>query len=80
MELSLSLNYHVLLQYLLYLVYLLVTMPLLRSRVLSLHTLTLRKVARNLNLFWKEEWDPELQKVTEASDDILLNLRKNYHK
>ena len=55
-------------------------MPLLRSRVLSLHTLTLRKVARNLNLFWKEEWDPELQKVTEASDDILLNLRKNYHK
>ena len=52
-------------------------MPLLRNRTLPLRTIALRYVARNLELFWKEEWDPELQEITEASDDILLNLRKN---
>ena len=55
-------------------------MPLLINRLLPLRTITLRYVARNLELFWKEKWDPELQEVTEASDDILLNLRKNYFK
>ena len=60
------------------LVYLLATMPLLKNRPLPLRTIALRNIARNLELFWKEKWDPELQEVTEASDDILLNLRKDY--
>ena len=55
-------------------------MPLLINRALSLRTITLRYIARNLELFWKEEWDPELQEVTEASDDILLDIRKDYLK
>ena len=59
-----------------FVVYLLGTMPLLKNRLLSLRTIALRYIARNLKLFWKEEWDPELQKVTEASDDILLDIRK----
>ena len=52
-------------------------MPLLKNRLLPLRTIVLRYIARNLELFWKEEWDPELQEVTEASDDILLDIRKN---
>ena len=59
------------------LVYLLGTMPPLKYRLLPLRTIALRNIARNLELFWKKKWDPELQDVTEASDDILLNLRKN---
>ena len=55
-------------------------MPLLRNRMLPLRTITLRYIASNAELFWKEEWDPELQEVTEASDNILFNLRKNYFK
>ena len=62
------------------LVYLLATMPLLKNRLLPLRTIALRYIARNLELFWKKEWDPELQEITEASDDILLNLRKDYLK
>ena len=53
------------------------TMPLLKNRLLPLRTIALRYIARNLELFWKEEWDPELQEVTEASDDILLDIRKD---
>ena len=53
------------------------TMPLLKIRLLPLRTIALRYIARNLELFWKEEWDPELQEVTEASDDILLDIRKD---
>ena len=53
-------------------------MPLLKNRMLPLRTITLRYVASNLKLFWKKECDPELQEITEASDDILLNIRKNY--
>ena len=56
------------------------TMPLLKNRLLPLRTITLRYIAKNLELFWKEEWDPELQEVTEASDDILLEIRKDYLK
>ena len=59
------------------LVYLLATMPLLENRLLPLRTIALRYIARNLELFWKKKWDPELQEVTEVSDDILLNLRKD---
>ena len=55
-------------------------MPLLRKRILPLRTMALRYIARNLNLFWKEEWDPELREVTEASDKILMILRKDYLK
>ena len=55
-------------------------MPLLRNRVLPLHTVTLRNIAKKLDVFWKEEWDSELQEITETLDDILLNLRKNYFK
>ena len=62
----------------LFLVYLLGTMPLLKNRLLPLRTISLRYIARNLELFWNEEWDPELQEVTEASDDILLDIRKEY--
>ena len=62
------------------LVYLLATMPLLKKRLLPLRTVALRYIARNLELFWKKKWDPELQEITEASDDILLNLRKDYLK
>ena len=62
----------------LFLVYRLGTMPLLKNRLLPLRTISLRYIARNLELFWKEEWDPELQEVTEASDDILLDIRKEY--
>ena len=62
----------------LFLVHLLGTMPLLKNRLLLLRTISLRYIARNLELFWKEEWDPELQEVTEASDDILLDIRKKY--
>ena len=62
----------------LFLVYLLGTMPLLKNRLLPLRTISLRYIARNLELFWKKEWDPELQEVTEASDDILLDIRKEY--
>ena len=53
-------------------------MSLLKDRLLSLRTITLRYIARNLILFWKKKWDRELLEVTKASDDILLNLRKNY--
>ena len=52
-------------------------MPLLKNRLLPLRTRALRYLARNLELFFKEEWDPELQELTEASDDILLNIRKD---
>ena len=52
-------------------------MSLLKNRLLPLRTITLRYIARNLELFWKKKWDPELLKITKASDDILLNLRKN---
>ena len=62
----------------LFLVYLLGTMPLPKNRLLPLRTISLRYIARNLELFWNEEWDPELQEVTEASDDILLDIRKEY--
>ena len=62
----------------LFLVYILGTMPLLKNRLLPLRTISLRYIARNLELFWKEEWDPHLQEVTEASDDILLDIRKEY--
>ena len=62
------------------LVYLLGTMSLLKNRLLPLRTISLRYIARNLELFWKKKWDPELQEITEASDDILLNLRKDYLK
>ena len=55
-------------------------MPLLRNRMLPLRTLTLRYIARNVELFWKEEWDLELLQITETSDDILLDLRKRYYK
>ena len=55
-------------------------MPLLKNRLLPLRTIALRYIARNLELFWKEEWDPELQEVTEASDDILLDIRKDSFK
>ena len=34
----------------------------------ELRTIALRYVARNLEFFWKEEWDPELQEFIEASD------------
>ena len=61
----------------LFLVYLLGIMPLLKNRLLPLCTIALTYIARNLELFWKKKWDPELQEVTEASDDILLNLRKD---
>ena len=53
-------------------------MPQLKNRVLSLCTISLRYVARNIEIFWKKEWDPELEKITELSDEILLCLRKNY--
>ena len=56
------------------------TMPLLKNRLLPLRTITLRYIAKILELFWKEEWDPELQEVTEASDNILLEIRKDYLK
>ena len=52
-------------------------MPLLKNRVLPLRTITQTCVVRNMNKFWKEEWNPELKKITEASDDILMNLRKS---
>ena len=52
-------------------------MSLLKNRLLPLRTITLIYIARNLELFWKKKWDPELLKITKASDDILLNLRKN---
>ena len=52
-------------------------MPLLKNRLLPLRTITLRYIARNIELYWKEKWDPELQEVTEASDDILLEMRKD---
>ena len=48
------------------------------SWMLPLRTIALRYIARNLHLFWKEKWNPELLKITRASDDILLNLRENY--
>ena len=44
----------------------------------TLFTISLRCVARKIKKFWKKEWDPELEKVTELSDEILLRLRKNY--
>ena len=53
-------------------------MPLLKNRMLPLRIITLRYIAINIELFWKEEWNPELQEITERSDDILLNLRKDY--
>ena len=53
-------------------------MPQLKNRVLSLCTMSLRCVARNIEIFWKKEWDPELEKITELSDEISLRLRKNY--
>ena len=52
-------------------------MPLLKNRLLPLRTIALRYIARNLELFWKEEWKRELRKITEASDDILLDIRKD---
>ena len=55
-------------------------MPLLKNRVLSLRTIARTCVVKNLDKFWKEEWNPELKKITEASDDILINLRKNFIK
>ena len=79
-ESSLSLIYHVLPQYPSYLVYLLDIMPLPRNLMLPLRTLTLRCIAKNVTLFWKKEWDPGLLRATKASDDILLNIRKNYYK
>ena len=42
------------------LVYHLGTMPLLKNRLLSLNTIALRYIARNLELFRKKKWDPEL--------------------
>ena len=56
------------------------TMPLQKNQLLPLRTIALRYIVKNLELFWKEEWDPELQEVTEASDDILLKIRKDYLK
>ena len=53
-------------------------MPLLRNRMLPLRTITQTYVARNIYRFWKEEWNPELEKITEASDYILINLRKSH--
>ena len=52
-------------------------MPLLKN-LLPLRTMTLRYVARNLKLFWKEEWKREVRKITKVSDDILLDIRKDY--
>ena len=53
-------------------------MPLLKNRMLPLSTITQTCVVRNTSRFWKEEWNLELEKITEASDDILMNLRKSY--
>ena len=53
------------------------TMPLLKN-LLPLRTIALRYIARNLELFWKRKWKRELRKITKASDDILLDIRKNY--
>ena len=53
-------------------------MPLLRNRMLSLRTITQTYVFRNMEKFWKEEWNSELMKITEASDDILMNIRKRH--
>ena len=52
-------------------------MPLRVNKVFSLWTISLRSVARNMELHWKKEWDPELVKITKVSDEILLDLRKN---
>ena len=52
-------------------------MPLLKN-LLPLRTIALRYIARNLKLFWKKKWKRELRKITEASDDILLDIRKDY--
>ena len=52
-------------------------MPLLKKRMLSLRAIAQTCVVRNMDTFWKEEWNPELEKITDASDDILMNLRKN---
>ena len=54
-------------------IYLTGNMPQLKT----LFTISLRCVARNMKIFWKKEWDPELEKITELSDEILLRLRKN---
>ena len=59
-------------------VYLIGIMPLLRKRMLSLYTIAETYVIRNIDKLWKEEWNPELEKITEASDDILMNLRKSH--
>ena len=53
-------------------------MPLLRKGMLPLYTIAQTYVVRNIDKFWKEEWNPELEKITEASDDILINLRKSH--
>ena len=53
-------------------------MPLLKNRMLSLRTITQTCIVRNMDRFWKEEWNPELEKITEASDVILMNLRKSF--
>ena len=52
-------------------------MPLRVNKVFSLWTISLGSVARNMELHWKKEWDPELVKITKVSDEILLDLRKN---
>ena len=52
-------------------------MPLRVNKVFSLRTISLRSVTRNMKLHWKKEWDPELENITEVSDEILLDLRKN---
>ena len=53
-------------------------MPTLRNRVLPLRAITQTCVVRNMVKFWKEEWNTELEKITEASDEILMNLRKSH--
>ena len=53
-------------------------MPPVKGLMLPLRTIALRCVARDLKIFWNEEWDPELQEVTEVSDHILLDLRKDF--
>ena len=53
-------------------------MPLLKNRMLPLRTITQTCIVRNMDRFWKEEWNPELEKITEASDVILMNLRKSF--
>ena len=61
-------------------IYLLGIMPLLKNRVLPLSTSSVRYIARNIEQYWKEEWDPELKRITKLSDAIMFKIRKELNK